>query len=89
MTKFDKEHIPYVNKDFKLWKIGIDEEEQNFSTEIEGIKYYKSITDLLVLLKNYKTLFNVNKLPSPSEKVRKRCVEEAMLAFKNANIENE
>ena len=34
-----------------------------------------------------KTLFNVNKLPSPSEKVRKRCVEEAMLAFKNANIE--
>lgn len=60
MTKFDKEHIPYVNKDFKLWKIGIDEEEQNFSTEIEGIKYYKSITDLLVLLKNYKTLFNVN-----------------------------
>lgn len=59
-TKFDKGMIPYVNEPYKLTKMNLDEEQQTFNVEIKWVKYYKSITDILVLLKQYKTLINVN-----------------------------
>lgn len=58
--KFDKELIPYVNPEYKIATLQLDENEQSFTVNLNWIKYYKSLTDILVLLKQYKSLINVN-----------------------------
>lgn len=58
--KFDKNYVGYVNQDYKIQKLSFDEEAQTFDVTLSGIKYYKSISDILVLLKQYKSLIDVN-----------------------------
>lgn len=58
--KFDKNYVGYVNPDYKIQSLNFDEEQQTFNVSLSGIKYYKSITDILVLLKQYKTLIDVD-----------------------------
>lgn len=56
---FDKRKIDYVNRWYKLQKIDFDEEEQSFDIILQWIRKYNSLTDLLVLLKQYKTLIDL------------------------------
>ena len=58
--KFDKNYVGYVNPDYKIQTLTLDEDQQTFEVTLSGIKYYKSITDILVLLKQYKTLVDVD-----------------------------
>lgn len=57
--KFDKNYVGYINPDYKIQTLTLDENQQTFQVVLSGIKYYKSITDILVLLKQYKTLIDV------------------------------
>lgn len=56
---FDKRKIDYVNRWYKLQKISFDEENQEFDIVLQWLKNYNSLTDLLVLLKSYKTLIDL------------------------------
>lgn len=56
---FDKRKIDYVNRWYKIQKIQFEEDDQTFDIILQWLKKYNSLTDLLVLLKQYKTLIDL------------------------------
>lgn len=59
IDNFDKRKIDYVNRWYKLAQINFNEEDQSFDIILQWLRNYNSLTDLLVLLKQYKTLIDL------------------------------
>lgn len=59
IDNFDKRKIDYVNRWYKLAQINFKEEDQSFDIILQWLRNYNSLTDLLVLLKQYKTLIDL------------------------------
>ena len=59
IDNFDKRKIDYVNRWYKLAQINFQEEDQTFDIVLQWLRNYNSLTDLLVLLKQYKTLIDL------------------------------
>lgn len=59
IDNFDKRKIDYVNRWYKLAQINFREEDQSFDIILQWLRNYNSLTDLLVLLKQYKTLIDL------------------------------